>query len=497
MADDEKPTKEEVKTAMQTFFGPHGDEGIKALKDEPAAPPEGQPAVTTPPATEVPPVVEGQPAATPAPAKAAAKPKKAKRAEPTEDDEERMKRVAEEAASRAVEKAAPAPPPPAPTVVPAAELELDDEEKEQLVVLKEMGQRDPRYKDLADRTMKFWKAEEDYIKKWQKDNPGQQFDAAQHEDFYKKHEPQFEQSEFRKTERDLMRKQITEDVKRDVTSETGVQIARDKFERRWKEEQPEINQVADSSVIQLVTELDPELVKVMEVDHEVTVSDETYAKIQEHDPVAGRVLKREGPFLQRLMIEIERLDRYQQFYQPDPNNGLHREICYAAIELEEKIASLPKEDRMYDGEIGDERMFMRQGEWNKKLSTIEASKVSPAEKAKQRKALDEQFWVLEAAQVKQAVAARIGRRVKEKIAEFREVANDLQKRNGTPAPTAAPTTTATQPAAPAKQPAEPAQTPRPKPPSSSGGPSDKTTTVPPTITPPQNTKEAVDAVMFR
>lgn len=503
MPDETKPTKKDLKDAMSVFFGPHGGDGIGLDEPEtptgaptpPAEPPkpkEGEPELN---ADGTPKVKDGEPTPPPA-APPAAPPKKVKKVAPAstamppppKTDDETISRVASETAARTVAAMAKTQEP-APGDVQLEGLDLDEEDKERIAEMQLAGRVNPKFAGLAERTLKFWKLEKDYIEEWKKANPDKDYDVAEHKKFYSDHEPDYEQGEFKKTVKQAERDALKAEVKGEVSLESKAEVSKLRFETRWKEEAPEIDQVANDTVAKMITELDPELAKMLQVDHEAVVSTETLAKLAEADPVAGRVITRQAGYLARMIREVERLDRYPEFYRGDAANPLHVNIFNAALDLEEHIALLPAEDQLFDAENDDKRTFIRQSDFIKRLDEVDREKTSPTEKDRARKALEEKYWTLDAADVKAAVVDKVRKHTAEKIAEDREVVAAALKKSGSTAPPTTPTPTPTPTPAPA--------TARPKPPSTAVGGGERTSTQTPAPPSSGNKQEVVDAAFFR
>lgn len=497
---DDKPSKADVKNAMAVFFGPQGGEGIGLDEPEkPVVPPVDAPVeplvepkpvekkeTETPPAE---PVVTEPPAA---PAKEARRKvvKKAVATEPPNIDQATIERVASATAARTVAEMVKEPA--APAHVQPEGLDLDDGDKAVIAEMQLAARHNAKFADLPDRTLKFWKSEQDYIAGWQKQNPGQTYKKEDHEDFYTKHEPQFDETEFAQTIKKAEREELKTELRQEAASEAKGEVSKLRFENRWKEEAPEITTAANKTAAGMIAAIDPELAKVLQVGEEMVLNPETLAKLEEVDPVAGRIVKRQAGYLARMIQEVERLDRYPDHYRGDAANPLHVALFNAALELEEKIAALPAEDQLEDG-----KKFIRQSEFNRALDEIEKGPGDPAQKEAKKKALAGQCWTLDADDVKEAITTKVRVHTAKKIKEDREIVELALKKRGGPAlvtpPTAAPAATTP----PSAQPPVAAPAERPKPPSTMGGGGDKTSTQNPPAALNGNIQEQVDKVFFR
>lgn len=505
MADDTNPPdKKKLREGMQVFFGPHGDKNI-GLEDE--KPPVGAPVADPekdkekekekkvdgevgPDGKPIEKKVDAEVPPEPKPKKVAKKKEPEAPPAPRVMDEEAITRVASETAARTAAEVLKVKEPAAARNIELDGLELNEEDKERIAEMQLAGRANPKFADLSERTMKFWKLEKDFIEQWKAnpDNRGKTFDPAEHEEFYAKHEPQFDNAEFKKTVRQAERDALKAELKNEVSAEANKEVSKLRFETKWKEEAPLIDKAANDVVAQLVEDIDPELAKLLQVDNETVVSPETLDKIVAQDRLAGKVIVRESGYLARMIREVERLDRYPEHYQGDRQNPLHVTIFKAALDLEERIENLPKAQQVFDAEKGDNRMFINQGDYNRRIDKIQSSDATPAEKKKELEALNASTWTLDKEDVKDAVKRFIVRRVKEKVAELREIVGDTGK---------TPEGAGTQPAAkPTTTPPENTPAARPKPPSSPSGGGDKTTTLQPGQSTSPNIQERVDKVFF-
>jgi hypothetical protein len=498
-----KPTKEQVRAGMEVFFGEHATRGTALEDKKPAAVeakvedkkedkkekevPEGEKKEG-----EKTPEQLAEEAKAAASAATPAKPKRvAKKVTPEPAprvDDDTVARVASETAARTV-AAMKDQQPPAPKAgdVQLEGLNLDAKEKRVIERMQIAGRQDPKFADLAEKTLKFWKVEQDYIAGWKAKHPDEPFKMEDHAEFYNKNEPQFDQDDFE----DAVTKAREENIRREAREEgkaEATKVANNlRFETRWRDEAPAIDKVADESVAELITDIDPELAKLLTKDNEAVPMPEALARITEKDKIVGKVLTRESGLLARMVREVERLDRYAPsgHYKPDPKNPLHSMIFEAALNLEETIAALPKEDQVFSD--SDSRTFIRQNDYNAKIQQIiDADTMTDTAKKQALKEFEAKHWTLDATDVKNAVKATVFRRVQEKIAEYREVA-------GIPAAAAAAAATP-----PKEEKAAPTPAPtRPKPPTVSGGPGDKTTTQPAVVSSTQETQKQTDAAFFR
>lgn len=280
-----------------------------------------------------------------------------------------------------------------------------------------MEQQDKQYAGIADKTIKFWADEESYKAKWEKTNPGAKFnpDDEEHEEFYK-NEPQFNQDDFDAAKSDVAKYEAT----REMRIEQAERADDEAEVTRHKKESPTIAKAAKAGVAKLITDVSPELGKL--VGGELT--DETWAKLEDEDPAAAVVLKREGEYLQRKLEEFERLNRYQRTYRPDPKNRLHQDIARVIMDSEDKIASGPKEEQLFNG-----KQFVPQAEYHRMAWEIHQT-LKGAERKAALKKLDETHWMLQPDDVKDIIIAEHKRRSAQKIKQARTIEDLVKKKHG-------------------------------------------------------------------
>lgn len=413
---------------MRTMFGPRGDSGI--VTDVPVVQEPKPASQVAPPAPEtetpLPGAALAPAAAAPAPAKQPAKPKVAKpkatpRASqpPPTDDDERDAMLAR-AGARGAAEALNATGRQANDDIPV-HVELSEDEQERINVMMMMGRKDPKQADLADRTIKFWQEEEAYKNKWQKANPDKKFniDDEEHAEWYEKHEPQFDEREYKRAEKALDKERQDNRLR-----EHELRLKADIEEsQRMQSEEGQLKAISDSAIGALIGLVDPELEAVVKVGDKVVVSEETWAKIAESSPTTARVLRREADFLGRKILELERLDRYPGVYHPNEKNPLHVAIIQLALRKEDEILKLPPEKQKFNG-----RDFIDQARFDQKINKIREDRtLSVKEKQQKMQAVGARYWTLSSAHVKQFLIGEARARATKKIAEFREVIAEEEK----------------------------------------------------------------------
>jgi hypothetical protein len=433
-----KTKDDSLREAMQSFFGSGGANGVVDPPPSQAAPtPVAKPASPEPdpkptPAAATPaPAKKPRPTATPR--KPSAPPTATTPTGPTLDD---VARVASEAADD----------------VP--ELELSDIDRDMLVTLEAMGSLDPkRYGDLAERTKKFWAEEQKYKDKWEKEHPGQNYDqeADEHQEFYSRHEPQYDERTFKVAEKRVIERDI--EAKQNARKQRERELAEEKA--RQEKESTEISTAADSTILEIISMVVPDVAKFFKSEDEaVAITKESWEKLAEEDPAAAKAIRRPLEFLGKQLVEFERLMRYPDTYQFNPDNDIHVELSRILLRKEAQIKTLKPEDQVHEG-----RVFATQEEWNEMVNNLRVNKgMSRDEKKQAFDALTRRYWTITPDYHRDLVVASARRKVKDKLSDYREV-EEATKKKVKPAVTPAPQPTPTA-AAPA---AAPAPTPAPKP----------------------------------
>ena len=106
-----------------------------------------------------------------------------------------------------------------------------------LKVFEAMAKENPEYATLPEKFKAFTKLEKAYKAKWEKDNPGESFDAGDdaHEDFYSKHEPKFDTDDYVDARADLRAKEQVERLHKEEQSKRQKAEQQAEAERSAKE----------------------------------------------------------------------------------------------------------------------------------------------------------------------------------------------------------------------------------------------------------------------
>lgn len=417
-----KLTDEELESRRKEMLSVHFGNGAKppTKPDAPAKPEE--------PAAKVEPDPPAAPPAKPEP-----------RRRPT--TAEIASAAAATGASKAIEamlsqqqERQPAPKPDAP-VVNAAELSTDD--KADLEAIQFMEQADQKNAGLAVKFADFARKTYDYRSKWQKDNPGREFEPNDddHEEFYAGQPVAFEAVQAAREQ--LKEHRIIEKAAAPLRQEMS-ELKRSLAEEK---ETPRIRAVAFDGIRQLIEGASEEAKGIMIKDGNLDLSKANIERLKTEEPYIHGVLDSASRELTPIIEEIERVWNSPVRKPWDPaRNPVHAQINRIAGESEALLLdqSTPPEQRVRDG-----KTFISGAEWNNRLA---AAKTAEAQSAIRRA-----YWTFDGHDIRRLAIGRTIGAAKEKIEEFNNALNSRMKRGS------AASTHGTAPATPASIPAKPAE----------------------------------------
>lgn len=220
---------------------------------------------------------------------------------------------------------------------PLAEVEssLIPDEQSELLVYKQMAQDNPAYKDLPRQYLTFIQRTEAYKTKWERDNPGEDFnpDDETHDQFYKANTPAFSPRDFHKAEvRMEARQYIREENERK---------APERAEAAKETLLPVIQQTKLAAAVKIVETLDPTMLATIEKDG--------FEKFAEEDPVAADALKMSAAKLSNFLEAAHQFDDPNGRIPYNPDDPGHREYSAYLLKKEAEFARKPMKDR-YDDE---------------------------------------------------------------------------------------------------------------------------------------------------
>lgn len=223
-----------------------------------------------------------------------------------------------------------------------ADPELSDSDKRNYEVIQFMESKSPSHKGLSKKFIKFvTKDLPAYRDSWEKENPGKEFDpkSEDHDSFYEKHEPQYDQGEF-------------DNARIDVRVEAGVRERTREIEEKYSSVEtevieqklmPEIGRRVAESVHEMVQMVDPQAAKY--------ILEKGADQFAESDPIAFEALDRAAADLQAFLVELEKLTHPSGKFRFKKDNPVHGKIDRFAADLEAGIKALPVEDQIKDGKL--------------------------------------------------------------------------------------------------------------------------------------------------
>lgn len=348
--------------------------------------------------------------------------------------------------------------PPKPPGEPA--LELAPKEKATIEVLKEL-ESDARYAGIVDKTLKFWKKEEEYSKAWELRNEGKQFDpvAEEHAEFYTKNEPKFDEDDFDRAKEQVVEKRVTAKVQEQIRKQHEPEMERIKTEREYEKAMPVINGIANQSVAEFVAAAAPEFAKLMTVDGKIVLTDPVVDALVAADKDIVELLHGPAEEVRILVTELETLGRFQKAMPLDTNKAVklvhskgtiypHRELLDFAANLEAELLALPAEETTR----ADGRTFLAEAAVNGAIKKIESGAGTREEKNAAIRAFTAKHWYIDVPITRNALIA-------DRAAKMGKLVETLSRR-GKPA---APSAGDTPPKPPEKPPEKPADKPAEKP----------------------------------
>lgn len=243
---------------------------------------------------------------------------------------------------------------------PEVELELPEEFARDVQVFDEMAKMKPKeYGDIRKKLAKYAKAEDDYRTKWEQEHPDEEFDpdSDEHDDFYKRIKPDYEQRDFESAKESLIEQRA---------AARAEERLRQEFEQREKQREqagqikPEIEREMVGLMGDMLKEADPDNAELAK----------DWASIQ--------LLDEKNPLLADVMVGVHNETRpvleatrrlFRGIDRPDQNNAAHQRVFALISETEEQVKKMPLKER-YDEEG---RLFATQDEY---------SKMNPAERQK-------------------------------------------------------------------------------------------------------------------
>lgn len=341
-------------------------------------------------------------------------------------------------AARAIAQERPAAPAPAAPAAPDLTAHLDSKDKENYELFKHLSDSDPtQYKDAHTRFLGFVDKLDGYKRRWQKANPGQEFDAedAEHENFYAANQPQFNPKDL---EVARIRVEANKEVERRMSA----------TERKYQERFEELESKAISGEVQREAAVHAGtatsvVVASMEDPAVKALLEKNPDDLKASDPVAYEVLDQSVAQLQEQVVELHNIIRRPRYF--NQSNPVHNYVSNFVNQQEARIAALPVQNQIHEG-----RMF---------ATREQMSQVPPAQRNR--------YWTLQEDDIVHMLASDTAARVNRSIGAERKRIEQMAVRYGytrTGAAAAAP-----QPAGSAPAPAAAPASRKPASPSAGGG----------------------------
>lgn len=236
---------------------------------------------------------------------------------------------------------------------PPQKTEIDEvpaARREEFLAIKRAEEKNASHKGASVTALKVFKAEQDYIATWEKENPGRKYNpkSDEHDKWYEENMPEWmEQAAEAGTElarEEAIEKRLRENLKKEYApmEEKLSKLEMLEVERRIERTAPHQANVGIAAAIQAIN---PELLK-------------EGVKIEEADPVAHEILMEYGPKITSDTHAAMMLfaTRGESLKEGDP---MRARIITAAGEMESQIQNASEEDRT----APDGKTFVNLDQW--------------------------------------------------------------------------------------------------------------------------------------
>lgn len=275
---------------------------------------------------------------------------------------------------------------------------LSSDERYELEVFNVMSKLDPsKYGDLPKRFSDVAKATAKYKIQWEKDNPGEVFDAddSAHDAFFTKNHVKYDRKDFKRAELKLATEGET-DPKVEKLEQANRQLL---AKQKLQELEPQIVNAWANSLDSMIESINPDIVKV--------AREGGKAKLLEDYPVEGEEILMAAEALNVISIEAHRLLEGDGLFEPDNNNRVHARILDIIRDQERRIPSQAREDRLDP----DGRDFATWSQW---------ARMSVQEQAN--------YWHIGASEVVDIVSRDLAASVRKQISRLEKLAESKTKR---------------------------------------------------------------------
>lgn len=242
---------------------------------------------------------------------------------------------------------------------PEPEPELPAEFQPDVAVFEEMARLEPkRYGNIKKELSKYATAESEYIAKWESEHEGETYngDADEHNAFYAKIRPNYDQKDFKLAEKSLLKQEVRREVSEDLRTREAETERRRELASKI---QPEVDRDMFDTLGDMVREIDPNNAALTKDWNSLKELDEKNSLLSE---VMVNVHNETKPVVTAAMRLFRSVDAY------DRNNPVHQRIANVIASAEQELSRLPIKDRYNEG-----KLFATQDDF---------SKMSPAEQSK-------------------------------------------------------------------------------------------------------------------
>lgn len=330
-----------------------------------------------------------------------------KKADEEEEDTSTQKDPPKEEQARKV------PPPPEEFVVPKddegepekparqeGQRKLSKLEEENVEILKHMESMNPKATGIADEYKGFLDRFDAYRTKWEKENPDKKFRSKdeEHQEFIAANYPDIDDGEFRLAERDLIRKQASEEAKREARREVDGATRKQSIAAR----EHEFEAVAERSVSDLISSVGGPVEEILGKDEsgKITVDKDALKKIRENNPQVADILSEEAEQLKVMVSELAKFAADPSYEMNASKSVVLKETgkkFYPHAALDEFISSfqdqllrMPPEKTMLNG-----RRLISAEDYQDMVEKIQSSKASDKEKKKAKARMDSTYYILD------------------------------------------------------------------------------------------------------
>lgn len=228
---------------------------------------------------------------------------------------------------------------------PAEPAELGESDQRKVVVLKKMeelyGDKNPKYKGIAERYSQSLVALQEYAKKWEAAHPGETFDeeAPEHEEFFKTHDVDWADDDFDEA-------RIAEAADRIVEQKlkpTQKELESLQKENRLNKSQAAIKAAQDDAARTFWSKLGDDLADI--VDENGNVNSTKLEELSKSDPEGLRLMVDAARAIDIEAAEIHKL--YTGLVENDvKGNAAHRNINAFVAGMEQALMKRPIQERV-------------------------------------------------------------------------------------------------------------------------------------------------------